>query len=157
MEKQIFRKKSMDRVNSPEQLNDYVRVTNPGIWMILAAVIVLLIGICIWGVFGHLDTKLGASGVCENGMLTCYIREEDISTVKTGMEVEANGETFYVSDINMTPMKVTSEMDPYVLQNSGLQTGEWVYRVFVDTDLADGIYAVHITTESVAPMSFIVN
>ena len=57
----------------------------------------------------------------------------------------------------MTPMKVTSEMDPYVLQNSGLQTGEWVYRVFVDTDLADGTYAVHITTESVAPMSFIVN
>lgn len=36
MESNIFRKKSMDRVSSPEQLNDYVRVMNPGIWMILA-------------------------------------------------------------------------------------------------------------------------
>ncbi len=30
MENQIFRKKSIERVSSPEQLNDYVRVSNPG-------------------------------------------------------------------------------------------------------------------------------
>ena len=39
MSDQIFRKKSLDRISSPEQLNDYIRVANPGIWMILAAVI----------------------------------------------------------------------------------------------------------------------
>lgn len=43
MENQIFRRKSMDKISSPEQLNDYVRVSNPGIWMILFAVIILLI------------------------------------------------------------------------------------------------------------------
>lgn len=43
-EKQIFRKSSIDRVSSPEQLNDYIRVSNPSVWMILAAVIVLLAG-----------------------------------------------------------------------------------------------------------------
>ena len=37
MSDQIFRKKSLDRISSPEQLNDYIRVANPGIWMILAA------------------------------------------------------------------------------------------------------------------------
>ena len=41
MSDQIFRKKSLDRISSPEQLNDYIRVANPGIWMILAAVIIL--------------------------------------------------------------------------------------------------------------------
>ena len=35
MSDQIFRKKSLDRISSPEQLNDYIRVANPGIWMIL--------------------------------------------------------------------------------------------------------------------------
>ena len=34
MSDQIFRKKSLDRISSPEQLNDYIRVANPGIWMI---------------------------------------------------------------------------------------------------------------------------
>lgn len=57
MSDQIFRKKSLDRISSPEQLNDYIRVANPGIWMILAAVIILLAGVCVWGIFGHLDTK----------------------------------------------------------------------------------------------------
>ena len=46
MSDQIFRKKSLDRISSPEQLNDYIRVANPGIWMILAAVIILLAGAC---------------------------------------------------------------------------------------------------------------
>mgnify|MGYP007122110349 CR=1 FL=1 len=41
----IFRKKSLDRIESPEQLNDYIRVTSPGIWIFLAAAIVLLVGI----------------------------------------------------------------------------------------------------------------
>ena len=30
MEEQIFRKKSLDRLSSPEQLNDYLHVTSPG-------------------------------------------------------------------------------------------------------------------------------
>ncbi len=38
----FFRKKSLDRISSPEQLTDYLRVTNPGIWIFLAAVVVLL-------------------------------------------------------------------------------------------------------------------
>ena len=48
MENQIFRKKSVERVASPEQLNDYVRVANPGVWLALAAVLALLVGACIW-------------------------------------------------------------------------------------------------------------
>ena len=41
MSEKLFRKQSLDKVTSPEQLNDYVRVSNPGVWMILAAVIIL--------------------------------------------------------------------------------------------------------------------
>ena len=41
---ELFRKKSMDRVSSPEQLNDYIRVTSPGLWLVLAAVVILLAG-----------------------------------------------------------------------------------------------------------------
>ena len=37
----VFRKKTLDRIASPEQLTDYLRVTNPGIWVILVAVILV--------------------------------------------------------------------------------------------------------------------
>ena len=63
MNNQIFRKKSVDRMSSPEQLNDYIKVTNPGVWMALAASVILLIGVCVWGIFGKLETKLSVAAV----------------------------------------------------------------------------------------------
>lgn len=53
----VFRKKSLDRIASPEQLTDYLRVTNPGIWVILLAVILLLAGVFAWSMVGTLETK----------------------------------------------------------------------------------------------------
>lgn len=48
----IFRQKSIDRVSSPEQLNDYIRVTSPSVWLVLLAIILLLAGLLAWSVFG---------------------------------------------------------------------------------------------------------
>ena len=62
----VFRKKTLDRISSPEQLTDYLRVTNPGIWVILAAVIVLLAGIFVWSMVGTLETTAEARVIMEN-------------------------------------------------------------------------------------------
>ncbi len=59
-ERSIFRKKSIERVSSPEQLNDYIRVTTPSVWLILIAIIILIIGTLIWGVFGRIEINTGA-------------------------------------------------------------------------------------------------
>ena len=50
----IFRQKSIDKVSSPEKLDDYIRVTRPGVWMTLAAIGILLVGTIVWGIFGEL-------------------------------------------------------------------------------------------------------
>lgn len=52
MNKELFREKNVKRVSSPEQLNDYMRVTSPSIWAIIIAVIVLLAGALTWAVTG---------------------------------------------------------------------------------------------------------
>ena len=44
MGNQLFRKKSLDRISSPEELHDYMRVTSPRLWMILSAILVLVAG-----------------------------------------------------------------------------------------------------------------
>lgn len=53
MEEGIFRKKSMDKIKSPEELNDYVRVPDPGIWLLLVSAVLLIAGACIWKFFGQ--------------------------------------------------------------------------------------------------------
>ena len=51
----IFQEKSMERVSSPEALNDYIRVTTPSVWIVLAAVVVLLAGMLAWSIFGTVE------------------------------------------------------------------------------------------------------
>ena len=54
MNNSIFRQKSIDRISSPEKLDDYIRVTTPSVWITLAAIVILLVGAIIWGIFGEL-------------------------------------------------------------------------------------------------------
>ena len=51
----LFRKKSLERISSPEQMDDYIRVTTPSVWIVLAALAVLLVGILAWSVFGTME------------------------------------------------------------------------------------------------------
>ncbi len=53
----LFRKKSLEKVSSPEQLNDYIRVTTPSVWLVLTALLILLAGMLIWCVFGTVSPK----------------------------------------------------------------------------------------------------
>jgi len=156
MEKQLFRKTSLDRAASPEQLNDYIRVSNPGVWMILAAVIVLLVGVCVWGIFGRLDTTVTTAAVCENGTLTLYINETDIFSVKAGMDVTVNGAGCKLTEVSAAPVQMDGA-DEYLLYKGGFKSGEWAYTAKANADIPDGVYSADIVVESVSPMSFVLN
>ena len=47
MNEQLFRKKSVQKVSSPEQLNEYIRVASPSVWLVFAAIVILLAGVVI--------------------------------------------------------------------------------------------------------------
>lgn len=57
MSNNLFRKKSLEQVSSPEQLNDYIRVTTPSVWIVIAALIILLAGFLTWGVIGKVTPR----------------------------------------------------------------------------------------------------
>ena len=152
----IFRKKSLDRVASPEALNDYVRVASPGVWVVLSAIIVLLLGVCIWGVFGHLDTKLKVGVVHDNNQTKCYITEGLIDQVTEEMVIMVDGVAGSIQSITAKPIQV-SEIDAYLAHVAGLENNKWVYEAVCDIDIPDGIYEAEIITDSVSPMSFVIN
>ena len=49
MNNSVFRKKSLERISSPEQINDYIRVITPGMWILLIVIILLVIAGITWG------------------------------------------------------------------------------------------------------------
>ena len=157
MEKTIFRKKSMERISSPEQLNDYIRVTNPAIWTILAAVIILLVGFIVWGIVGTLETKVNVAAVSDGGSVTLYVSEAEMADVAQNNTVRIGDEEYAVSAIVGEPIAVDDSFTAYALHIGGLSVGQWVYPVTVNAQLPDGVYAAAIITDSVSPISFLFN
>ena len=72
-EKSIFREKSIERVTSPEQLNDYIKVTTPSVWLILFATLILIVGTLFWAVFGKIQVNTD-TGVKEAAPISYVIR-----------------------------------------------------------------------------------
>ena len=157
MNKQIFRKKSVDRMSSPEQLNDYIKVTNPGVWMVLAAIVILLVGVCVWGVFGKLETKLSVAAVSQDGQTVLYVKEDDLSAVKENMSVYIGDETYKVTSVSAQPVAVTEEISEYARHTGELSIGEWVYIVPIDGNMPDGVYRAQVVVDSVSPLYFVFN
>lgn len=63
----FFRKAALEKLSTPERLDQLIQVTSPKGWIALLTVfIALLTGIC-WSVFGSVKTKLDATGVLLGG------------------------------------------------------------------------------------------
>lgn len=153
----IFRKSSLDRVSSPEQLNDYIKVSRPSVWLVLGAVIVLLIGICFWGAFGTLTTTREALLMVQDGKSICYVTPELAESLDRGMDVRVGDNTGSIISIASMPIEITNDIEPYALYLSGLKPGDWVVPVRVDVSMQDGVYVAEIVLETISPISFVLN
>lgn len=45
----------MDQVSKPDEQNDYIRVTTPSVWIVLAVLAILLAGILAWSILGSAE------------------------------------------------------------------------------------------------------
>ena len=138
MEKsKAYRQKSIDRISSPDQLQDYMRVTNPGVWMVLAAVIVLLAGIFVATVFGRLESTYTARAKIQDGKAVLLIEGEAADEVDEGMTLRIKNEQAKIEDVY------------WVTQDAV----EAVARI----DLSDGNYDAEVVMEVISPISFLTN
>ena len=89
MEKEsLYRKSSMERISSPEQLNDYLHVTSPAIWLALAAVLLLLISLLIWSSVTAVESFATGTAEVEKGIITVHFDDQNkASHVKAGMDI----------------------------------------------------------------------
>ena len=88
MEQQYFRKESVERISSPEQLSDYLRVTSPTVWIVLAAVILLLASLFVWSGVTAVESYAAGSAEVRGGLLTLTFDDaEKAQNVEVGMNV----------------------------------------------------------------------
>lgn len=59
----IFRKVALERLSSPEQLDQLLQVTDPKGWLALGALGVILVSALAWGVWGAIPTEATGEGI----------------------------------------------------------------------------------------------
>lgn len=64
--KSIFRQVALERLSSPEQLDQIVQVTNPKSWLALLAIGALLVTAVIWSVVGRIPVQVSGSAILLN-------------------------------------------------------------------------------------------
>ena len=153
----LFREKSVELMESPEVLNNYLRVTSPGIWLILASIAFFLIGVCIWGVFGHIDSTMDTAVVSQGGEVDCLVPEEAISGVLGNPSVEIEDTGYTLKPSTLEPEIITEDTDIYVILAGNLKVGQIVYRIPVDAVLEEGTYSGKVVTEKLTPISLLLN
>ena len=63
------KKEAASAVRSLDELDRAVKITTPGIWMVILACFALLAGILAWVFFGTVSAGVSASGIMENGVV----------------------------------------------------------------------------------------
>ena len=134
-QKSIFRQKTLDRLSSPEQLQDYLRVTSPGLWTVLISIILLLTALLAWSFIGTLETTSKATVVVKDQTAIVVISGTD--QIDAGMKVRVFENEYTIASV---------ETDEY---------GRTLGSALVS--LPDGNYEGTVVVETVKPIDFLIS
>lgn len=104
---EIYRKSSLEKLSSPEQLDRMIVITSPSFWIAIAGAGLIVLVAVLWSVFGRLPQKLTVNGiyVSEAGMSTLY---SDVNGTVATIESKA-GDTVEVGDLLITVVSGDTE------------------------------------------------
>ncbi len=151
----LFRKKSLESIAAPEQMNDYVKVIGPGVWIVLVAVIIFLSGVIVWGVFGRLETTYDTSSHVDEGMAVCYVDKETAEDIDSDSSILIGGERTDIETVSNVPIQASSVYEAGTLDDLGIDGHEMLYPVTARSNLPDGTYSTQVIVEQIHPMSFV--
>ena len=153
---QIFREKSLQRINSPEDLEKYVKTTNPSVWVLLLAIIVFLIGVITWSVLGKIETKATTGCVVEGGKVSCAVSEAQDDNITDKSYIIINDQEVSITDLEGPIDSSEGTYSSYITFAAGIKEGEWFYVAKGKASIPDGKYDATIVFESISPINFII-
>ena len=113
------------RISSPEQLDDYLKVTSPKVWVLLVAIALLLAGLLLWGGFTTIESYATGTARAVGGELTVTFDDAaKAGRVQPGMEME-------VGDVHAEVLAVGEDAggNPVASARANIPDGSYDVRV----------------------------
>ena len=143
-------------------MDEYVRVTNPSVWVVLATCATLLVGLYAWDILGTAETSVSVYATRVKGETVCFLSAEKASTVHVGDSANVDGKLMEVESLSDVPLS-RAEVQEIVGNDylvSTLMEGDWTYLVrFAGDDgqvLKEGVpLPTRVTVERIAPITVV--
>ncbi|MBR2794498.1 MAG: hypothetical protein IKE16_07610 [Solobacterium sp.] len=152
--KSLFREKSMEQFSSPEQLNDYIKITNPSLILILVAIIALLAGTIVWGMLGTIDAEAKVTARVDNRKVSAYLSSADATQLNATSVILISGNHYPVTGVS-DPMKASDGLSESDLELFHLKPMDIIVAVSSECDLTDGVYSATVVMQQLKPMDLI--
>ena len=125
-------------ISSPEQLNDYLKVTSPKVWVLLAAIVLLVAGLLLWSGFTTIESYATGTARAVGGELAVLFDDPDkAAKVQPGMEMD-------VGDVKTEVLTVGMDENGNIVASA-------------HANIPDGSYAVRVGYKTTQVISMLLN
>src|ERR1019366_7386146 len=144
MAPELFRKSALARLDSPEQLDQLMEVTDTRGWWTLSALAALVVAALLWSVLGRISTTVQGTGILlrEGGVF-------DVQTTAGGQVMElrvVEGQTVNAGDVIGRVAQPELVRQIAEAHHLGLVTGEQVEAVRGQLDASRGHFDNDLTS-----------
>ena len=129
MARQVYRKTSLERVSSPEQLDKMIVITSPSYWLAILGGALIIAAALVWSIFGNIPINTETTGVFVSSqmldqqiadtqmdgeqLVICYVPISTGKKIVPGMEVVVTPTTVNQQEYGNMMGEVVA-VDPYV-------------------------------------------
>ena len=129
MARQVYRKTSLERVSSPEQLDKMIVITSPSYWLAILCGALIIAAALVWSIFGNIPINTETTGVFVSSQMLdqqiadtqmdgeqqviCYVPISTGKKIVPGMEVVVTPTTVNQQEYGNMMGEVVA-VDPYV-------------------------------------------
>ena len=136
----VFRRSTMNRVASSEELDHYIKVTNPSAWIVVLAAVLLLGGVLIWAITAIVPVTVETTGIAsieenpEDTKVMCIVNKTTADRIqKTGAKAFIDGVEAQSVQLDETPLSASETIkllgsDFYA---DSIEISDWNYLVII--------------------------
>ena len=136
----VFKRSAMNRVSSSEELDHYIKVTNPSAWIVAIAALLLVGGVVIWALTANVPVTIETTGIvpvaddADDTNVFCIVDKTTADSIQ-GMGARAliegaEAESVQISNTPLSASEVISLLGRDFYADS-IKISDWNYMVVI--------------------------
>lgn len=136
----IFRHSTMNRVASSEELDHYIKVTNPSAWVVVLAALLLVGGVVVWALTATVPVTVETTGIASAGdgsddtEVICFVDRETANRIRKA-GAKASVDNVETKNVQMSELPLSaSEAINYLGSDfyaDSIKLDDWNYLVTI--------------------------